>query len=88
MAFCLRRPPIIGIWAAMARHGVPCSHVIFAWQVCALRIAAMLHTHGRKSAGAHVLDRQDQTWVDDDGDDDGDDGDDDDGDDDYNVIKG
>ena len=48
----------------------------------------MLHTHGRKSAGAHVLDRQDQTWVDDDGDDDGDDGDDDDGDDDYNVIKG
>ena len=72
----------------MARHGVPCSHVIFAWQVCALRIAAMLHTHGRKIAGAHVLDRQDQTWVDDDGDDDGDDGDDDDGDDDYNVIKG
>ena len=57
----------------MATHGYPCSHVIFAWQVCALRIAAMLHTHGRKSAGAHVLDRQDQTWVDDDDDDDDDD---------------
>ena len=50
-------------------------HVIFAWQACAPRIAAMRHTHGRRSAGAqaHTLDRQDRGDDDDDDDDDGDD---------------
>ena len=56
----------------MASHNMAWGHVIFACLPCAPRIAAMRHTHGRRSAGAqaHTLDRQDRGDDDDDDDDD------------------